>query len=164
MGNENLGKYHLWAGKESRKQLERVTDDEFSKNLGSTVGSLREKVEHIILAIEFCFRRITDDTSSPEELVKRIKNMSKSELLKHWERKDNELSNGLQQAIKKAIIIERMDESSFVMNLDDFYLQYVLHTVYHRGQLNYCLKKLNKERIEADYLYFFDELNIQEDT
>lgn len=164
MSNDFLGKYHLWAGNESRKQLEKVTDDEFSKNLGSTVGSLQEKVEHIILAIESCFRRIIDDASSHEKLVERITSMSKIELLKHWEQRDNELSKGLQQATKKAIIIERMDGSSFVMNLDDFYLQYVLHTVYHRGQLNYCLKKLNKERIEADYLYFFDELNIQEDT
>jgi len=164
LSNEFLGKYHLWACNESRKQLEKLTDEEFSNNFGPIIGSIRDKVEHIILAIEFCFCRITDDTSTPEKLVERIKNMSKIELLKHWKQRDKEISNGLQKATKKAIIIERMDESSFVMNLDDFYLQYILHTVYHRGQLNYCLKALNKERIEADYLYFFDELNIQEDT
>ncbi|MFX0124641.1 MAG: DinB family protein [Candidatus Hodarchaeota archaeon] len=162
MAKNFLGKYHVWAGSESRKQLETLTDEEFSKNLGPILGSVRAKVEHIILAIESCFRRITDDPSSVENLVKHIKNMSKEELLKYWEHKDNEIANGLQGDTGKTIIIQRMDDSSFVMNLKDFYLQYVLHTVYHRGQLNYCLKKLNIERIEADYLYFFDELDIQE--
>lgn len=160
----NLGKYHLWAGNESRKQLERLTDEEFSKNYGSIVGSVQEKVEHIILALESCLQRITKDPGSHEKLVERIKSMSKKELLKHWEQIDKKIANGLQQDTKKTIIIQRMDDSSFVMNLNDFYLQYVLHTVYHRGQLNYCLKKLNKERIEADYLYFFDELDIQEES
>ena len=163
MANEYLGKYHLWAGIQSRKQLEKLTDEEFSKNLGSTVGSIQGKVEHIILAIESCFRTIANDSSPPDKMVEHIKRMSKEELLTHWEQRDKKIANGFQQATKKNIMIERMDNSSFVMNLKDFYLQYILHTVYHRGQLNYCLKKLNKERIEADYLYFFDELNIQED-
>ena len=162
MANEFLGKYHLWAGNQSRKQLEKLTDEEFSKNLSSTIGSIQDKVEHTILAIEFCFRRITNDSSPPDRTVERIKKMSKKELLTHWEQRDQQIANGLQQVTKENMIIERMDGSSFVMNLNDFYLQYVLHTVYHRGQLNYCLKKLNKERIEADYLYFFDELNFQE--
>lgn len=162
MTNEFLGKYHLWAGIQSRKQLEKLTDEEFSKYLGSTIGSIRGKVEHIILAIESCFRKINNDSSPLDKFVERFKKMSKKELLTHWEHRDKQIANGFQQATKKNIIIERMDNSSFVMNLNDFYLQYILHTVYHRGQLNYCLKKLNKERIEADYLYFFDELNIQE--
>lgn len=164
MGMNNLGKYHLWAGNESRKQLERFTDEEFAKNLGPILGSVQDKVEHILLAIESCFRRITNDINSPEKLVEHIKSMSKTELLKYWEQKDNVIANSLQQDIEKIIIIQRMDDSSFIMNLNDFYLQYILHTVYHRGQLNYCLKKLNKERIEADYLYFFDELDLQEES
>ncbi|MFX1508613.1 MAG: DinB family protein [Promethearchaeota archaeon] len=163
MANEFLGKYHLWAGNQSRKQLEKLTDEEFSKNLGSTIGSIQDKVEHIILAIESCCRRITYDSSPPDKLVEGIKRMSKKELLTYWEQRDHQIANGFQQATKRNMIIERMNGSSFLMNLNDFYLQYVLHTVYHRGQLNYCLKKLNKERIEADYLYFFDELNIQEE-
>ena len=162
MSIKNLGNYHLWAGNESRKQLERLTDEEFSKNLGPIIGSVQDKVQHVILAIEYCFRIITNDTSPFEKLVEHIKNMSKTELLKHWEHRDKEIANGLQVDTEKTAIIQRMDDSSFVMNLNDFYIQYVLHTVYHRGQVNYCLKKLNKERIEADYLYFFDESNIQE--
>jgi uncharacterized damage-inducible protein DinB len=49
----------------------------------------------------------------------------------------------------------------FKMNSDDLLLQYILHTLYHRGQLNYYLRALDKDRIDADYLYYFDELNIQ---
>ncbi|MHA2247781.1 MAG: DinB family protein [Candidatus Hodarchaeales archaeon] len=162
MGINFIGKYHLWAGNESRKQLEKLTDEEFSQDFGSTIGSIRDKVEHILLAMEFCFKRVINDSSAPEETVNRIKNMSNQALLKHWEHRDKKLANALQQDMDGIITIQRMNESSFVMNLEDFYLQYVLHTVYHRGQVNYCLKKLNKDRIDADYLYYFDELNFQE--
>ncbi|MFX1284292.1 MAG: DinB family protein [Promethearchaeota archaeon] len=164
MGSSNLGKYHLWAGNESRKQLRKLNAEEFSQNLGPIIGSIRGKVEHIILAIESCISRISNDSNSPEEIINRIRSMSMKELLKHWEQRDNEIANSLQQTARKTITIKRMDGSSFIMSRNDFYLQYVLHTVYHRGQLNYCLKELNKERIEADYLYFFDELNIQQEN
>ena len=162
MGIINLGKYHLWAGNESRNQLEKLSDEEFSQNLSLNIGSVREKIEHIVLAIESCFLRISKNSGSPEEIMDRIKSMTNKELLKHWEQRDREISNALQQDTNDKVVIQRMDQSSFVMNLDDYYLQYVLHTIYHRGQLNYCLKKLNKGRIDADYLYYFDELNIQE--
>ncbi len=164
MGIKFIGKYHLWAGKESRKQLEKLTDKEFSQDLGPTMGSIRDKVEHILLAMEFCFKRVINDSSSPEDTITRIKNLSNEDLLQHWERRDSELANALQQDMEGTITIQRMNESSFIMNLEDYYLQYVLHTVYHRGQVNYCLKKLNKDRIDADYLYYFDELNFQEDS
>ncbi len=163
MGLINLGKYHLWAGNESRKQLEKLSDEEFSQVLSPNIGSVREKVEHIILAIESCFLRITRDSSSPEEIVNQLKSMPNKELLEHWEHRDKDMVDALQQEMKGTVRIQRMDESSFVMNVEDYYLQYILHTIYHRGQLNYCLKKLNKERINADYIYYFDELDIQEE-
>ncbi len=163
MGIINLGKYHLWAGNESRKQLEKLSDEEFSQNLSPNIGSVREKVEHILLAIESCFLRITKSSSSPEEIVNQLKSTPNKELLEHWEQRDKDIAEAFQQNMKRSIRIQRMDESSFVMNLDDYYLQYILHTIYHRGQLNYCLKKLKKERINADYIYYFDELDIQEE-
>ncbi len=162
MGIVNLGKYHLWAGNETRKQLENLSEEEFSLDLDPILGSVRGKVEHIILAIESCFIRITSNSSSPEEIVNRIKSMTIKELLKHWELRDKEIAKALQIDMNKTITIQRINNSSFIMNLDDYYLQYVLHTVYHRGQLNYCLKKLDKERIDADYLYYLDELDVQE--
>ena len=112
---DNLGKYHLWAGNESRNQLERLTDEEFSKNFGPILGSVQDKVQHIILAIESYFRRTTNDTSSPEQLVERIKSLSKKELIDHWKQRDCEIANSLQAETEKIITIQRMDNSSFVL-------------------------------------------------
>ncbi len=162
MGIADLGNYHLWAGNETRKQLENFSKKEFSLDLGPILESVRRKVEHIILAIESCLRRITSNSSSPEEIVNHIKSMTIKELLKHWELRDKEIAKAFQQDMNRTITIQRINDSSFTINLDDYYLQYVLHTVYHRGQLNYCLKKLEKERIDADYLYYFNELDNQE--
>ncbi|MFX0015658.1 MAG: DinB family protein [Promethearchaeota archaeon] len=164
MGIKSLGKYHLWSGNESRRLLRSLKEEEFKIIPDPLLGSIRDKIEHIILAIESCFNQISDKSSSFEEIVNRLKSMSNKELLDHWESRDTEIANALQQENQGKVTIQRMDTSSFILNLDDFYLQYILHTVYHRGQLNYILRKMNRERIDADYLFYFDELNIQENN
>ncbi|MFX0085825.1 MAG: DinB family protein [Candidatus Hodarchaeota archaeon] len=158
----NLVKYHLWANNLAREIINKLTEEEFSKDFGKIIGSVRDKVEHIVLALETCFAFLKNDWIDYEKTVGKIKTFSMNELIEYWVEKDKELSRKLNKIDFKPVIIQRKGENDyFKMNGDDFILQYILHTVYHRGQLNYCLRALNKERIEADYIYYFDELNQQ---
>jgi uncharacterized damage-inducible protein DinB len=159
MGLAHLAKYHQWTGTLARSILENLTEEEFSRDLGEPIGSIRDKVIHILLAFETMTGHLTKDWDSVEVAAERFQTMSCRELLQHWEQKDQEIILGLEKEVNEAVSIQRADGSEFTMNIDDFYLQYVLHTVYHRGQLNYCLKSLGKERIDADYIYYFDYLD-----
>jgi uncharacterized damage-inducible protein DinB len=89
-----------------------------------------------------------------------VNSFSKEELLSCWEDLDTKVSDGLQNDLEGTVEIQRRDGNSFCLKREDFYLQYIFHTIYHRGQLNYCLKALGKDRIDGDYLFYFDELDL----
>ncbi|MHA2039678.1 MAG: hypothetical protein ACW98X_24945, partial [Promethearchaeota archaeon] len=126
------------------------------------IGSTREKVEHIIFALETGFAFLRNDWKYHQKSIEHIKSLDMKDLLKYWAEKDKEISREMIREDFSPVVIQRTNpDDYFKMNGDDLLLQYILHTVYHRGQLNHCLQALDKDRIEADYLYFFDELNIQ---
>jgi len=163
----NLAKYHLWAGTESRKILQDLTPNEFKTDLGDELGSVEAKVQHILLALLFCFLRLNIDfpffqNDSEKEIFRRLHLLSKNDLLTCWEEADKTLVSSM-QVKGSTVTIKRSDGDTFCLLREDFFLQYILHTVYHRGQLNYCLKALGKERINADYLFYFDNLDRQMD-
>ncbi|MFX0151345.1 MAG: DinB family protein [Candidatus Hodarchaeota archaeon] len=163
MGLENLAKYHYWVGEKTRKILMGLTDEEFKKNLGEILGNIQTKVEHIIFALLTCFNTLDmnleyfEDTF--EKTIQKIQSFSKKELLACWKDLDNILVKTLDENLVGTVSILRRDSDSFCLKREDFLLQYVLHTVYHRGQLNYCLRALKKNRIEGDYLFYFDEID-----
>ncbi|MHA2292371.1 MAG: DinB family protein [Candidatus Hodarchaeales archaeon] len=163
MNIKNIGDYHLWAGDESRKKLRELTDEDFHKELGQTIGSVREKVIHILLALASCFYNLKFESDlikgSREETLEAMNSLCMKELLDYWQKYDKEIRTVLMGFSNETVTIPRVNGSSFVLNLNDFYLQYVMHTIYHRGQLNYCLKKLGQDRINADYLFYFDDLD-----
>ncbi|MHA2225911.1 MAG: DinB family protein [Candidatus Hodarchaeales archaeon] len=163
MGMRNMAMYHLWAGDKSRQILRDLTEEEFEKDLGPVLGSIREKVIHTISALLRCFSLLKIELSyfdkSLQETYQKITLYSFDELLDCWEDLDKCLVEGVKHHSKGTVEIPRRDGDSFCMMRNDFYVQYITHTIYHRGQLNYCLKALNKPRIDADYLYYFDELD-----
>jgi uncharacterized damage-inducible protein DinB len=159
----NLVQYHLWADDLAREILNKLTEEEFSKDFGNIIGNVRDKVEHIVLTLETCFAFLKNDWNDYKHTVEKVNTLSMNELVEYWAERDKDLSKEFEKMDFKPVIIQRIAEDDyFKMSRDDFILQYILHTIYHRGQLNYCLRALNKDRIEADYLYYFDELNQQQ--
>jgi len=96
---------------------------------------------------------------SLEETYQKVAEYSMEQLMDCWEVLDSRLSNGFTSDLRSTVELQRQDGGSLCLMRDDLYLQYILHTIYHRGQLNYCLKFLGKTRINTDYLFYFDELD-----
>ncbi|MFX0117319.1 MAG: DinB family protein [Candidatus Hodarchaeota archaeon] len=116
----HLGKYHQWTGNITRGILENLTEEEFSQNLGSLIGSIRDKVIHILLALETMTGHLTKNWNSVKTAAERLQAMSCQELLDHWAQKDQEIAIGLEKEIDKVVSIQRADGSTFTMNIDDF--------------------------------------------
>lgn len=163
MSLKNLAQYHHWVGEKSREILKTLTEEEFRKEFNNILGSVRQKVEHIVHALLFCYTHLKVEVdhmgSSFEETIQTITHLTDEELLTAWQDLDERLSKDLFSDNIGTVELQRQDGSSFCLKREDFYLQYLLHTVYHRGQLNYCLKALDKPRINGDYLFYFDELD-----
>jgi len=160
---KNLGLYYNWAGKKSREQLGGLTEEEFNRDCGEILGTVSQKVQHIIFALITCFSHLNEKLpfmeESLEETYQKVAEYSMEQLMDCWEVLDSRLSNGFTSDLRSTVELQRQDGGSLCLMRDDLYLQYILHTIYHRGQLNYCLKFLGKTRINTDYLFYFDELD-----
>ena len=97
--------------------------------------------------------------NSLQETYQKVASYTTKELLECWEYLDNQLKEGISGDLRGTVAIQRRDGESFCMLISDLYLQYIFHTIYHRGQLNYCLKFLEKPRVNADYIFYIDELD-----
>ncbi|MFX0091567.1 MAG: DinB family protein [Candidatus Hodarchaeota archaeon] len=157
MGLSNLGKYNLWAGEKTRNILKNLTEEEFTQDLGIPFGSIRDKCLHILLALETCFATLEAKLDELIAQAPQIEKMSNQELLNKWAERDQQLAEALQGNTSGTVKVLHLGEP-FTMNQGDFYLQYVNHTTYHRGQLVLALKKLGKEAVGTDYIMYFDEL------
>ena len=148
---KNLGNYHIWTGDRMRIAIEKLEEKEFTQEIaGKTVKGI---CEHIVAALETCF--FIADQATDKSVFNRIESLSKHELLTRWEVLDQRLGRIIQEIPQGDIEVSHVSEEPITINLFDFYLQYLLHTTHHRGQLAILLKTLGEEVPGTDYLMYF---------
>ena len=150
---KNLADYHLWAGWKMRELLHDIDADTFVKQIGKR--SPKDLVQHIVLALETCF--FFAEQSKDESVFDRVKRLPKQELLKRWEVLDTRLSTAIEQIPQGKIPVTHIKEEPFEIDVVDFFLQYLLHTTHHRGQLVLVLSKLGYDIPGTDYLMYFGD-------
>lgn len=150
---KHLADYHLWAGWKIRELLSGLDADDFSQEVFGT--SPREIVQHIVLALETCFYFIEDEKDN--SVFDRVKRLPRQELLKRWEVLDTRLSHAIEEIPQDKIPVTHIQDESFEIDVVDFFLQYLIHTTHHRGQLAMVLSEMGLEVPGTDYLMFFGE-------
>ena len=150
---KNLADYHLWAGWKMRELLQDIDADTFTKQIGGR--SPKDLVQHIVLALETCF--FFAEKSNDESVFERVKRLPKQELLKRWEVLDTRLSTAIEEIPQGTIPVMHINEDPFEIDVVDFFLQYLIHTTHHRGQLALVLSNLGYNIPGTDYLMFLGE-------
>ena len=150
---KNLADYHLWTGWKMRELLQDVDPDTFIKQVGNR--SPKDLVQHIVLALETCF--FFADNAKDESVFNRVKRLPKQELLKRWEILDTRLSTAIEEIPQGTIPVTHIKDEPFEIDVFDFFLQYLIHTTHHRGQLALVLSNLGYDIPGTDYLMFFGE-------
>jgi len=163
MDSRHLAEYHVWAGEKTRKIVELLSEVEYEKEIDKILGSIKEKSSHIVNALLFCFQQMKIEfeylAESSRETIEQTYSLSREELMWCWKMADDKLAELILEERSGTVTYSRNDGESFCLQVDDFLLQYLFHTIYHRGQLNFCLKALEKPRIDSDYLFYFAELD-----
>ena len=150
---KNLADYHLWTGWKMRELLQDIDPDTFVKDFGG--HSPKSLVQHIVLALETCF--FFAERSTDESVFDRVRRLPKQELLKRWEILDTRLSTAIEEIPQGTITVTHIREEQFDIDVVDFFLQYLIHTTHHRGQLVLVLSNLGYDIPGTDYLMFFGE-------
>lgn len=150
---KNLADYHLWAGWKMRELLHNLDADTFVKPIAGR--SPKELVQHIVLALETCF--FFAEESKDESIFERVKRFPKQELLKRWEVLDTRLSTAIEEIPQGKISVVHITEQPFDVDVMDFFMQYLIHTTHHRGQLARALSELGFDVPGTDYIMFLGE-------
>jgi uncharacterized damage-inducible protein DinB len=136
-----------------RELLSTLEAEEFSEEVMGK--SPRELVQHIVLALETCFFFIEGEKD--ESVFDRVRRFPRQELLKRWEVLDTRLSHAIEEIPQDKMMVKHINEEPFEIDVIDFFLQYLIHTTHHRGQLVMILSRKGLEIPGTDYLMFFGE-------
>ena len=159
---EKLCDYQLWADNILRDLLYNLTEKEFTREIGPPFGSVENLCVHIVVALEYNIESFIKKVPvRGEELYEALGNLSKDELLTKWEELDRELENHAKEPKEPIVFPNFVSGGDVIIEPGDFFLQYILHTTYHRGQLVSMLKLLGKEGATTDYLFYMFHLEEQ---
>ena len=136
-----------------RELLQDLDADTFLKVVAGK--SPKDLVQHIVLALETCFYYIDDEKD--DSVFDRVKRLPRQELLSRWEVLDTRLSHAIEEIPQGKIAVTHISHEPFEIDVFDFFLQYLLHTTHHRGQLAMVLSNLGYDVPGTDYLMFFGE-------
>ncbi len=163
--NLNMNKlceYQLWADSIVQNLVRELTEEEFTITVGPPFESVKNLCVHIVVAIEYNINSFVKRMDvDGEELYKTLDELSKEELITRWEEADKELLEQMKSARESISFPNFVSGGDIVIEPADFYMQYILHTTYHRGQLLSLLKILGKEGKTTDYLFYLFHLEKQ---
>ena len=156
-----LADYHLWANDRVRTIIKKLTPEEYMKEVIPPFNSIQRLVLHTILAIEYNLKsKVKGVECDPYELDDKISGMNIDEVCGYWRKIDEELAEfastylGLQ-----ATFPNFLGDGEIVVDHDDYFLQYLLHSIYHRSQIMSAFRILGKEGIGTDYLFYLSHLH-----
>ena len=155
-----LAKYNIWANDKVRNLLKGLTEEEFSREVLPPYGNIRSLVAHIVLAIEFNFvLRVDGGTIDVGDLWESLWRLPIGELLDHWRDMDLRLIGFASTHMDlDAVFPNFLGRGEIRVGHDDFYTQYLIHTVHHRAQVMSALRLMGKEAIGTDYLFYLSSL------
>ena len=156
-----LADYHLWANDRVRSIIKNLSQDEYKKDLIPPLGSIKGHIVHTILACEYNFLTKLDGKKvDVNAVVDRIAGMSIEEVSGFWRESDLELVKFASSHLDlQAIFPNFLGEGEMVVDHDDFFMQYMIHTAYHRSQIMSAMRMLGKEGIGTDYLFYLSSLH-----
>jgi uncharacterized damage-inducible protein DinB len=156
-----LADYHLWANDRVRSILKDLSQDEYEKDLIPPLGSIKGHVIHTILACEYNFLTKLDGKKvDVGSIVDRIAGIGIDEMRNYWREIDQELVKLASTHLDlQATFPNFLGEGEMIVNHDDFFMQYMIHTAYHRSQIMSAMRMLGKEGIGTDYLFYLSSLH-----
>jgi uncharacterized damage-inducible protein DinB len=155
-----LADYHLWANDRVRGIIQDLTREEYEKEVIPPCKNILGLVIHSILAVEYnIWARVKEEKIDPYDIGDRIASMSIEEACTHWRNVDLALVEFASTHLDlKATFPNFLKEGEMIVDHDDFFMQYMVHTAYHRSQIMSAMRMLGKEGIGTDYLFYLSSL------
>jgi uncharacterized damage-inducible protein DinB len=153
----SLYDYNSWANHRIRECCAGLTDEQFTRNLGSSFPSVRDSTMHICAAEWLWLERWKG--SSPSALPVASEGMNFRAVNEHWTKVELDLMPfvaGLQESDLSRVVHHKttqgVPQSAPLWQM----MQHVVnHGTYHRGQVTTMLRQLGAKAQAMDLILFY---------
>ena len=154
----NLYEYNYWANHRLLEIIETLSQDQFSKDLGSSHGGIQGTLVHTMGAEEIWLKRWKGE--SPASFYAAADFPTYDALSDHWEMVEMELMGFCHMLkadsdIQKTITYKDLKGNAYSQPLWQLMQHLPNHSTYHRGQIVTMLRQLGVKPVGTDLVGFF---------
>lgn len=151
--------YNAWADRRSLDAAEKLTNEQFTKPLGSSFGSVRDTLAHICGAEWIWLERFQG--RSPASLPDVLECADVSSLRAKWAEQEGRLlafvGKLAQDDLNRVMEYKTLKFGMYRNPLWQSMQHLVNHGTYHRGQITTLLRQLGAQPILTDLMHYYRE-------
>ncbi|MCB1189399.1 MAG: DinB family protein [Leptospiraceae bacterium] len=155
---QTLFKYNYWSIDQIRNTLEKMSEEDFVRDMGDGVGSIRDKLVHIYGAEKIWYERIQGNMIS---FPKNEEYSNQESIWSDWDvlRKNflNLVSGMNEDDIQKKITYKNFKGEPFQQPIWEILIHVTNHGTYHRGQVGSLIRRATGKPPVTDLAVFFRE-------
>ena len=150
--------FNRWANGRVLEAAEKLTPEQFTKDLRNSFPSVRDTLVHIMGAEWIWLERWRGN--SPKGLLAAPEFPTVSSIRNRWteiERGQREfITDVTEESLKKVIAYTNLKGDPYQYRLWQMLQHLVNHSTYHRGQITTMLRQLGAKAMPTDFLVFYD--------
>ncbi|MFQ5978479.1 MAG: DinB family protein [Candidatus Heimdallarchaeota archaeon] len=150
---ERLAEFNVWADHAVMALVDDLSEDDYYRDLGSTIGSVHIKCAHIAGVSKF-FVHVLDDSLETPPKFPDLSGLTRTDLLSQWKELNVKLKDLIQQKQGRHSVT-LLGGIQAALDLEHIHFDAIDHASYHRGQIMLCLRLLGKKTANTDYLMWW---------
>jgi uncharacterized damage-inducible protein DinB len=156
---QTLFEFNYWAKARLMSVVELLSEEQFTKDLGSSHRSIHRTLVHIVGVEHIWFSRWTGQTVS--KLVDPMDYPTFPAIQQEWDEVERGISGFvsalMDQKLSAVLTYKTTEGRQFSSVLWQTMLRVVNHSTYHRGQIVTMLRQLGIKPIGTDLIMFYRE-------
>jgi len=155
-----LYEFNYWAHHRIFGVVKMLSQEQFTKNFGSSHGGIQGTLSHSMGAEEIWLKRWQG--INPTSFAKAEDYPTFDALAQHWETVEHEMMDFVHALksdddIRKTIVYKDLKGNEYSQLLWQIMQHLVNHTTYHRGQVVAMLRMLDVKPVGTDLITFYRE-------
>lgn len=150
--------FNRWANGRVLEAADKLSPEQFTKDLKNSFPSVRDTLVHIMAAEWIWLERWRG--TSPKALLNASEFPTVSTIRTRWgevEREQREFISGVtEESLKRVVAYINLKGDPYKYPLWQLLQHLVNHSTYHRGQVTTMLRQLGAQPVETDFLVYFD--------
>lgn len=152
--------FNRWANGRVLEAAEKLSSEQFTKDLRNSFPSIRDTLVHIMGAEWIWLERWKGN--SPKALLAALEFPTVLFIRNRWPEIEQEqrkfIAGATEESLKKVIAYTNLKGVPYQYPLWQMLQHLVNHSTYHRGQITTMLRQLGAEPVATDFLVYYDTI------